>query len=722
VGRLVLEDLDGLLKEGDVGVLAVGKDLSKSLSSNLLLEGNSGNRGQLIPVVLIILVIVILHVDKLSGNLGLVVSSSEGDDLGNLTLLKVVILSLVQRLEQSLGDISKERLELLSVDLGNGTEEHESSLLHAGVSKVDRVLSSLHERLDVRSKGLKTDGLSHGSHTVNDNSTEVKLLLRVLHLNEGDKSLHHSLEVGGEGSLGGKSSRSDTSNGSRLELKVLLHEHVLELGDQSGEVSLNILLLNTDEKSVDGVASTAPGLRSIVGVEHVDKDGDKSSVLLSELLMEVIGELHQSLKSGLADGRVLVVQKLKNDRENNVELGNNKIGSSLNTVSEGEDTSLAALGVGVLDIAGEGVEEGNNNHGGGKGGGHKVEKLESSASRGHVVRVLNLVHPGDNLHSAESQALTNTEGLNLHLLVAHARKEERKGLDTGVVVNLGGGVDREVGEELDQVAEVGRGDSRVDNKEHLENLESGVGLFLVSILSNLLENSNHSGNELLHSVDSLGVLIGVENLGELSERKKGVQADLNGLGVADSLGEERKEVLPSICNLVLKSLQKSEEDVSRDFTVLDLLGGSSLGKGSGELLPETSGKLNLCDSGDNTSRRVTDIGDGVLGSRDKKSLLDLGLHIIGDLGGGVVLDTPELGDEGTGLNSGELTETLVGVARDDLNKESKGLGVLVVVLELLGRASKVASVCYLRSAFVVSSNSSENSRLKATSRVRTKVS
>lgn len=286
------------------------------------------------------------------------------------------------------------------------------------------------------------------------------------------------------------------------------------------------------------------------------------------------------------------------------------------------------------------------------------------------------------MQSSASKLLTNAETLDLDLAVLDALHQEADSLGANILVGLS--VGRQFVHEHDKVLEVDVQQGGVTAKKGLEDLEGLHDLVILTLVNGVLEHSNHRGNHVLECLDGAGVKLRLNVHGKLAQSEQGVDPNLGALGIADGLAKQSEKILELLLEGLAQSLEDGEEDVDGNSTLILVTAVGSPEEDVGEIAPLTIVQINLSDSGDDASNGVTDKRGALTHGRAEQLLADLGFLLIAHL-------QPVFRNEGSGLDSGELTKVGVIVSGGDLNEEDKRLRLAVeFLLQDAGRFLNIA--------------------------------
>jgi hypothetical protein len=355
---------DGLLEVREVLTASVSDDVAEDLGGDLLLHGNSGDALEVIPVIIIDhgvvqvleVIIVILasghDLDLLALNDNLLTNKLAGV----FTELDVgACLVLSKALVETLDSAGKVLGKALLVNLGHCRPEDVAGLTEAGVVEVEGFLRGLHQRQDVGLERLRANGRCHLAHGVACDTTEIELVLAILDADIGRQLVHGLLEERQESLLSGVGNRANSPNSSALDLEVLVVEELAEAGHQFRNVPASILGVKALDQRVDGVASTTNDRQGTLvisaggvlnsEIEVLDHGRDELSMLLANVLSQVIGQACDTVEGGSANLELRIFEKVVDHGQDLVKLSSDEVGGALNAHTQSKNTCLAVVGV-----------------------------------------------------------------------------------------------------------------------------------------------------------------------------------------------------------------------------------------------------------------------------------------------------------------------------------------------------------------------------------------
>ncbi|GJC98865.1 hypothetical protein ColKHC_07691 [Colletotrichum higginsianum] len=654
-------DLVGLLLGGKPACHLVPVDSSKSCQTRLAPEGGDGGLAGAIVGVL-----------------------GEGGDLAH-SVAKVlsdgIRATRLKTVKETLEDTGEEVSKLVSVDLGQGSPKNEAGLLEASIVEAEGLLAGLHEIHNVGLELLGANGIGDAAHGVADGRAKGKRLLAVL---DGDvlaESAHNIVEVGLE--LLATKSGGDGANGTGgggLHGEVLVTEELTHRDNQLGaELVDQVVLESLTDEGVEGTTGSTDDSDTLLvggagdGLEVGEEGADEFAVLGRELVGHLVGEVDETDKGSVTDRAILVVQELKNNGQQGLELGGDEVRSTLGGSAERENGRLAVTGVGVLSELSELLEQRHNDLARRQVAGQLTERF----SRGVVIILVVGVDLGDDLHALGHEQSTHVlHGLELHAAVAGALAEESQGLRAGILLDVG--VDGEVNHEVDEVLEVGGEEGRVVAQEGLEDLKHVSVVVIVALGDGVLEDLNHGLDELLDELHAIGVLLRVDDHQKSADGLDGSQADLSAGRVDDGLLDEAKKLSGLLGEVGGVVVEESIEDVGANLAVGDVVGGVQGQEVTNEVL--TLAILKVEADGAGQKARLGAARGSRLVVQD--AVQDVLLGQLSLVGGKL---RPVSGGQAQSLDGGQLTDGGVIVGDGDLDQQEKGLGLGVVVLLQLGR-------------------------------------
>lgn len=201
---------------------------------------------------------------------------------------------------------------------------------------------------------------------------------------------------------------------------------------------------------------------------------------------------------------------------------------------------------------GELLKKGHNDLARRKLVGQLVNQADGHSSRGHVLFIFRVQINGD-VHGLDHELSTEIlHALDLHATERDGLDEEAKGLRTRII--LSGGVASKLNHEHEQVAQVQVEKSRVVGDERVEDVKDGTVALLVSSLDCGLENVDQAGDESLHELESLRVLLGINKHEDGTNSTNNVHADLLAVVVDASLEQLQQliSVVAEVGRIVLE--------------------------------------------------------------------------------------------------------------------------------------------------------------------------
>ncbi len=404
-------------------------------------------------------------------------------------------------------------------------------------------------------------------------------------------------------------------------------------------------------------------------------------MLGSALVLEHLAKTAKSDTGSLADNSLRVLETSLDEGPEIVHVRANVLGAALYRDTESHHGSLAVVGVLVGHVGLHLLEQRREDVAGRELSSETVNDTERQ-SRGRVlVNVLRVLLDSDG-HETDDHVLGETKALHLGALVRADPDERVEAHETEVLlVLLVGTVGKE---EVDKLGDVVGNDGNFEHADLFENVKDLADTVLVALLKALVEDTDHLGDSRLHG-SKVGGSIALEVLSNLTESSYGGDADLDGFGVLQALGEKLHDLwkmLVKCLTAINKGLEDSVEDEERDLTVCGIGRVSSVEEERKKLGPCAERELSLGNLGDDTGNRVADRCGLLVKDDFEKLALDsvanLYVLLVPDLSSALCETLPQ-------LNGSELTDSKVWRGCEDLEKCGNTLCVLVVVvLQLLG--------------------------------------
>ncbi|KAK1246368.1 LOW QUALITY PROTEIN: hypothetical protein MKX08_000170 [Trichoderma sp. CBMAI-0020] len=665
-------------------VARVGNDISKDVKGNLLFHGDGSGAASevckifdIIPLILsfassgnseILFALRGLDLDALAANDNVAIVELAGVNARNVKLL----LFKLQRGKDTLEDATKEVLELLVIDLGQVGPEDETGLLESGVVEAKSLLAGLHEIHNVRLEGLRANSQSNAAQAVACGASQVHGILAILDHDEVTERLHDILKVGLELLLH-RSSNSTQSGGSGGLDTIVVVVKQLNHGANQGRAVLSHDL---------GVDTITEGIKSTTGASDDADVGLVRRTLGSrlEVLQDSLNDLlvvDKTDQSSMSDLGLRVAEQVDDGRQKRLELGRDKIRSTLSGIAQSQHSGHTVARVLVGGKDGELLQKGHNDLARRELVGQLVNQADGHSSRRHVLFVFR-VQINDDVHGLDHELSTEIlHGLDLHAAERDGLDEEAKGLRTRVILSIG--VASKLNHEHEQVAQVEVEKRRVVGDEGVEDVEDGAVALLVASLDGGLEDVDQAGDESLHDGEGLGVLLGVNEHENGANSTHNVHAHLLAFVVDASL-EELQQLIGVVAEVGGIVLEHGIQDERADFAVDDVVAGVEGQQLGQEVLAVALLHVLANDAGNQTRQRVA-VGRGrLLQSALQQVGADKRLLILGGL-------LPELGHQAQGLDRGQLSHSIVCVCKSDLDERQKRLGLGVVVLLEVGRDS-----------------------------------
>lgn len=534
--------LDGLLDVSleVVHVARVGDDVSENVKGNLLLHGNGGGATSevceilnVIPLVLAatsngkVLLAVSLDLDALSSHNEVAILELAGVEARDIQLF---VLQL-QGGKDALEDTLKEVVKLLVVDLGQVGPEDKAGLLESGVVEAKSLLAGLHEVHDVGLEGLGANSQGNTAQAVAGGASEVHGILAVLDHDKVAKRLHDVLKVGLEVLLHGSGNGTESRGGGSLDAKVLVVKQLDHGANQGRAVLGHDLGVDAVAKGVEGTTGASDdadvGLvrRTLRSRLQVLQDSlDDLLVVGNHLIGHLLGKVNEANEGSVSDLELGVEQQVDDGGEERLELGGDEVRSTLCSVAEGQHGSHTEARVLVGGEERELLKERHNDLARGELVGQLVNQADGDSGRRHVLLILG-VQVNDDVHSLDHELSANIlHGLNLHATVRDDLDEEAEGLRTRIV--LGVGVAGQLNHEHEQIAQVKGEEGRVVGNEGVEDVKDGAVALLIASLDGSLEDVDQAGDEALHDLEGIGVLLGVDEHEDGANGANNVHADL----------------------------------------------------------------------------------------------------------------------------------------------------------------------------------------------------
>ena len=242
------------------------------------------------------------------------------------------------------------------------------------------------------------------------------------------------------------------------------------------------------------------------------------------------------------------------------------------------------------------------------------------------------------MHGLDHELGTHVlHGLDLHAAVANALDEEGQGLGSGVV--LGVGVGTKLNHELEQIPEVDGEERGVVGDEGVEDLEDDLVTLLILGLDGSLEDVNQARNEALHSLEGLGILLGLDDHEDGTNSADDVDADLLALRVLNAGLEELKELVGVVAEVGRVLLEHGVEEERTDLASNDIVvvvEGEKLSEEGKKAANEelvTTGELGEDIGKDKAASLVKGVKERIVREKvtDPKKIRDIIIDVAGDL-------------------------------------------------------------------------------------------
>lgn len=346
VVKQVNENLDGLLNVGHESRLSGSKELSDGVGCDLLLDGDSAvHLGEHVVQsckVSVVLLIVKRFASVLAGTGRHTESLSKLGRVGVALLVKLLRnFALLAARDKSRDTLGKVLGELAGEDLGHDAEKDEGRLPKTRVVHGKGLECGLHERLEVRTEDLSTDGISNSTDSVGGNTSKVVLFVILVELEERNESLDGLTEVRDELFFGGVGSRTDSTGDSDLDGDAAALKEDEKSLHEEGEVVDNVV---TEDFQIRIETSARVLLGGRVNNE-VEEDGDNDGMSGSALLSEPLAKTTESDTSGFSDNDLTVLKTTLDHGPELVNVRSDILAATLYGDTESHKSGLSHTGV-----------------------------------------------------------------------------------------------------------------------------------------------------------------------------------------------------------------------------------------------------------------------------------------------------------------------------------------------------------------------------------------
>lgn len=346
VVKQVNENLDGLLNVGHESRLSGSKELSDGVGCDLLLDGDSAvHLGEHVVQsckVSVVLLIVKGFASVLAGTGRHTESLSKLGRVGVALLVKLLRnFALLAARDKSRDTLGKVLGELAGEDLGHDAEKDEGRLPKTRVVHGKGLECGLHERLEVRTEDLSTDGISNSTDSVGGNTSKVVLFVILVELEERNESLDGLTEVRDELFFGGVGSRTDSTGDSDLDGDAAALKEDEKSLHEEGEVVDNVV---TEDFQIRIETSARVLLGGRVNNE-VEEDGDNDGMSGSALLSEPLAKTTESDTSGFSDNDLTVLKTTLDHGPELVNVRSDILAATLYGDTESHKSGLSHTGV-----------------------------------------------------------------------------------------------------------------------------------------------------------------------------------------------------------------------------------------------------------------------------------------------------------------------------------------------------------------------------------------
>lgn len=346
VVKQVNENLDGLLNVGHESRLSGSKELSDGVGCDLLLDGDSAvHLGEHVVQsckVSVVLLIVKGFASVLAGTGRHTESLSKLGRVGVALLVKLLRnFALLAARDKSRDTLGKVLSELAGEDLGHDAEKDEGRLPKTRVVHGKGLEGGLHERLEVRTEDLSTDGISNCTDSVGGNTSKVVLFVILVELEERNESLDGLTEVRDELFFGGVGSRTDSTGDSDLDGNAAALKEDEKSLHEEGEVVDNVV---TEDFQIRIETSARVLLGGRVNNE-VEEDGDNDGMSGSALLSEPLAKTTESDTSGFSDNDLTVLKTTLDHGPELVNVRSDILAATLYGDTESHKSGLSHTGV-----------------------------------------------------------------------------------------------------------------------------------------------------------------------------------------------------------------------------------------------------------------------------------------------------------------------------------------------------------------------------------------
>lgn len=346
VVKQVNENLDGLLNVGHESRLSGSKELSDGVGCDLLLDGDSAvHLGEHVVQsckVSVVLLIVKGFASVLAGTGRHTESLSKLGRVGVALLVKLLRnFALLAARYKSRDTLGKVLGEFAGEDLGHDAEKDEGRLPKTRVVHGKGLECGLHERLEVRTEDLSTDGISNSTDSVGGNTSKVVLFVILVELEERNESLDGLTEVRDELFFGGVGSRTDSTGDSDLDGDAAALKEDEKSLHEEGEVVDNVV---TEDFQIRIETSARVLLGGRVNNE-VEEDGDNDGMSGSALLSEPLAKTTESDTSGFSDNDLTVLKTTLDHGPELVNVRSDILAATLYGDTESHKSGLSHTGV-----------------------------------------------------------------------------------------------------------------------------------------------------------------------------------------------------------------------------------------------------------------------------------------------------------------------------------------------------------------------------------------
>jgi hypothetical protein len=155
-------------------------------------------------------------------------------------------------------------------------------------------------------------------------------------------------------------------------------------------------------------------------------------------------------------------------------------------------------------------------------------------------------------------------------------------------------------------------EGRIVSDEGVENLKDSLVALLVLSFYSGLQDVDHARNEALHELQSLRILIGLDNHEDSANRTNDVDAHLLAVRILDAALEELKKLVCVVAEVCRVVFEDGIENVRTDLASNDVVIGVELDELLEEVVALAKVHVGTDDGGNEASKRVADGGSGLL--------------------------------------------------------------------------------------------------------------